>query len=262
MPPKTREVKFGPHLFRIAETPAGFEGVLVGAGATRFAAPDEAGLIRKLSAEAMKGERGFVGYDGARARFLRLFPQGFADPALCKDELEYKREMAEWLAREAPLERALLGEADPRVILRAFQRTNLADTFTKAKLGTVLKGARAADLVAILAHFAADRDARPGCEALSREFAGEGVATWPVLTYLAFFWDPAKHCFLKPEFTKEYARRVGHRFAVDYATRPSAATYLRLIDMLEETRAAVADLEPRDNIDLHSFMWAVCMYDE
>jgi hypothetical protein len=169
--------------------------------------------------------------------------------------------MSAWLGREAPLERALRGEAAPAVVLRAFQRTNLPDTFTKARLGSVLKGPRAAGLVTILARFA-NGEPEAGCEALSRDYAGDGLATWPVLTYLAFFWRPDVHCFLKPEFTKEYARRVGHRFAVDYETRPSAGVYRELTDMLEQTRAVVADLGPRDYIDLHSFMWAVCMYDE
>jgi hypothetical protein len=41
-------------------------------------------------------------------------------------------------------------------------------------------------------------------------------AKWTVVT-LPFLWQPEKHMFLKPEVTKDYAARVGHRFADDYA---------------------------------------------
>lgn len=263
MPPKTKEVKFGKNTFRIAETKSGLQGILVGDSQARFRADDEADLISKLTRHVLEKDSSFIGYDGARSRFLKLFPGGFADPAFVgsksEGELFYKRAMASWLSAEAPFHRALDGAVDGLTILRAFQHTNLVDRQTKPKLSTVLKGEKAELLIEILARFA-DGEIQWACEALSRNFSDDGVATWPVLTYLAFFWRPEKHAFLKPEFTKEYAQRVGHSFGYTYSSKPDADTYHALLDMLDETRGHISDLGPSDYIDLHSFMWAVSMY--
>lgn len=265
MPLKTREIGFGSHTFRIAETSSGFQGIVVGDSQTRFSAEDESSLIAKLAQHILQKDKSFIGFDGARTRFLKLFPGGFTDPAFVgsksEGELFYKRAMSAWLCAELPLKSALDGAVDGPTVLRAFQRTNLVDSHTKAKLSTVLKGAKAKRLIEILARFA-NGDIERACESLSSEFADEGVATWPVLTYLAFFWRPEEHAFLKPEFTKEYARRVGHSFALEYSSKPEPSTYRQLLDMLEDTRRQVSDLGPSDYIDLHSFMWAVSMYED
>ena len=39
------------------------------------------------------------------------------------------------------------------------------------------------------------------------------------MTHLPFLWRPGTHMFLKPEVTKDFAARVGHRFASDYEPR-------------------------------------------
>lgn len=269
VPKRTREIKFGKHVFRIVETVSGFQGIVVGNSSMRFSAGNEAEIIRKMIAHVMQADNSFVGYDGARDRFLGLFPGGLSDNRFIgervgKDEegeLLYKRDMAAWIATEAPLSAALRGGIDGPTVLEAFQRMNLVDRFTKAKLSTVLKGPNGGNLVTILARFA-DGDTDWACKEILKEFSAEGVATWPVLTYLAFFWKPMSHAFLKPEFSKEYARQVGHRFAVDYVSRPEPHVYLQFLDMLEETRLHLSDLELTDYIDIHSFMWVVTTYDK
>lgn len=265
MPPKTREIKFGKNIFRIAETKSGFQGIVVGDSQARFAAEDEASLLSKLTQHVLQQDASFIGFDGARNRFLKLFPEGFSDPAFIgsksEGELFYKRDMASWLCAEAPLQQTIDGAVDGLTILRAFQRTNLVDSHTKPKLSTVLKGEKANRLIEILARFA-NGEIQWACETLGREFANDGVATWPVLTYLAFFWRPEEHAFLKPEFTKEYSRRVGHHFVYEYSSKPDSGTYFALLDMLDETRKHILDLGPSDYIDLHSFMWAVSMYED
>ncbi len=265
MPPKTREITFGNDTFRIAETKSGLQGIVVGDSQARFSAENEASLISKLAQHVLKNDAIFIGFDGAKNRFLKLFPGGFLDSGFIgsksEGELFYKRDMASWLCAEAPLQRTIDGAVDGLTILRAFQRTNLVDSHTKAKLSTVLKGAKAKRLIEILARFASG-EIQWACETLSHEFADDGIATWPVLTYLAFFWRPETHAFLKPDFTKEYSRRVGHSFGFDYSSKPESGTYLALLDMLDETRKHVVDLEPVDYIDLHSFMWAVSMYED
>lgn len=56
-------------------------------------------------------------------------------------------------------------------------------------------------------------------------------AKWTVVTYLPYLWRPDTHMFLKPEVTKNFATRVGHRFAAEYEPRLSLTVYESLLDL-------------------------------
>ena len=85
-------------------------------------------------------------------------------------------------------------------------------------------------------------------------------AKWTVATYLSFLWRPNKHMFLKPEVTKDFAARVGHRFASDYEPRLNIEVYDSLLDLASKTTTELVDLKPRDRIDVQSFIWVVGDY--
>ena len=68
--------------------------------------------------------------------------------------------------------------------------------------------------------------------------------------------------FLKPEVTKDFAARVGHRFASDYQPRLEIAVYESLLDLVSKTADELAELNPRDRIDVQSFIWVVGDYKE
>jgi hypothetical protein len=59
--------------------------------------------------------------------------------------------------------------------------------------------------------------------------------------------------FLKPNVTRVAAREYGFDFA--YQSKPNWETYASLLAFAERVRADNADLEPRDMIDLQSFIW-------
>jgi len=87
-------------------------------------------------------------------------------------------------------------------------------------------------------------------------------ARWTVVTYLPFLWRPETHMFLKPEVTKDFAARVGHRFATEYEPRLDSGVYVSLLDLVEQTADRLAELRPRDRIDVQSFIWVVSYYEE
>jgi hypothetical protein len=89
-----------------------------------------------------------------------------------------------------------------------------------------------------------------------------GRISWPIVTYLPFLWDYRKHMFLKPTVTMDFADRVGHDFHHCYSAEPNADTYCALLDLVGETRSAIAELKPRDNLDIQSFIWVVGEYRE
>jgi hypothetical protein len=68
--------------------------------------------------------------------------------------------------------------------------------------------------------------------------------------------------FLKPEVTKDFAARVGHRFASDYEAGLEIDVYESLLDLASETEGELTELGPRDRIDVQSFIWVVGSYKE
>jgi hypothetical protein len=88
------------------------------------------------------------------------------------------------------------------------------------------------------------------------------AAKWTAITYLPFLWRPDLHMFLKPEVTKEFAERVGHRFAHVYAPALDMAVYECLLDLVRQTSEEIVDLHPRDHIDIGSFIWVAGAYTE
>ncbi len=68
--------------------------------------------------------------------------------------------------------------------------------------------------------------------------------------------------FLKPEASKDFAARVGHRFHLDYEPGLEVGVYESLLDLAERTAGELADLNPRDRIDVQSFIWVVGNYRE
>jgi hypothetical protein len=97
---------------------------------------------------------------------------------------------------------------------------------------------------------------------MERALKPHGAAKWTVVTYLPFLWRPETHMFLKPEVTKDFAARVGHRFASDYEPRLKLDVYHSLLDLASETEQELSELEPRDWIDVQSFIWVVGSYKE
>jgi hypothetical protein len=66
--------------------------------------------------------------------------------------------------------------------------------------------------------------------------------------------------FLPPEATKDFAARVGHSFAHKYQAKLVPEVYQSLLDLVAKTEKEIADLEPRDRIDVQSFIWVVGAY--
>jgi hypothetical protein len=259
-----KDIKFGPNTLRIRKQNDGFAGIIVGQSGIREVAAT-AELVRELLIKRC-GEQapGFIGIEGARNRFLKLFPNGFSDAKFIGDgkfegERAYKVLAADQFRQHLPLSKVSKSEDGGLIALKAMQKTNLLDQYTKAKLSDVLRGDKAVDFLRIAADFA-EGEIVSACSAVNRRFKDAGVNTWVCLTYFPFLWLPEQHMFLKPEFTQTFAQRIGHRFEHDYQTRPNLETYLSLIQMTETVRASVIDLQPRDNIDIHSFMWATIEY--
>ena len=68
--------------------------------------------------------------------------------------------------------------------------------------------------------------------------------------------------FLKPQVTVDFAERVGHPFAYQYAATCEAPIYQNLLTLVGDLEQKIAALQPRDRIDVQSFIWVVGKYDD
>ncbi|HEX6316619.1 MAG TPA: hypothetical protein VFZ73_17225, partial [Gemmatimonadaceae bacterium] len=82
---------------------------------------------------------------------------------------------------------------------------------------------------------------------------GTRVLTWPIVTAFPFIAQPDRHLFFKPTVTRRAA--AAYDYPLPYESRPSWTVYSALLDFAKRLRRDLGDLEPRDMIDLQSFMW-------
>jgi hypothetical protein len=224
---------------------------------------------RQTNSEKTKPAKSPVLSNGARRcreKFLHFFPKGFDDPKYISWERGYK-----WNAHEQWQEtlnrtifRALLGEGRfPEICSRAVRiesRTNLLFSFEKMALRDAVKpteGARAfAEGLFEFLHGRARVETRFNrwCDVLAAlPRPKRRVLTHPVATVFGFIAEPGTHIFLKPQVTRAAAREYG--FELYYTPRPSWETYASMLEFAETVRRDLNDLQPRDMMDIQSFMW-------
>ena len=202
----------------------------------------------------------FVGYQGAINQFLRVYPKGFEDPFFLADERAYKLKAHEKA-------KILLGK---EVLVEQIKNHKYSDVCASARKvfinlifpneGMAFKSfvERPKNAEAFCPRFFQllyGLDFDSAFDDLSALLAPAGAAKWTILTYWPFILFPDRHVFMKPEVAQEAARRLGDSF--DYQSRPSAAVYFKYLGFARRLRENISDLEPRDNIDIQTFMYAV-----
>jgi hypothetical protein len=198
--------------------------------------------------------------------FLKEFPGGFADSRYLKEEREYK-----WAAHELFVQ-TLGGGALSRLV-EAGDATTLADRAKRVEAATInllypvekarFRAAFAQPEIA-LAYFRALGDLLDAAEPSSAFPAyakavdalpnpGGPSASWPMATVLPFAARPDVFLFVKPNPTKEIAKR----FELDlrYRPAPNWETYQQVIKLVKLLREDLDPLGCRDMIDVQSFIY-------
>jgi hypothetical protein len=203
----------------------------------------------------------------ARRTFLRLFPGGFSDDRYLAWERDYKveanrlwrQEVGGKAAFRAALDRgrhrdiadaAVRIEAS-RALLFSFEKMALRDA-----VRTPAGARRFADGLYDWLHGPGGEQARferwtDAVQALPRRQTR--VATWPVVTVFGAIARPNVHLFVKP-LTMQRAAEA-YAFDLSYRSRPGWGTYASVLELARIVREDLADLGPRDQIDVQSFLW-------
>lgn len=203
-----------------------------------------------------------------KKRFLRFFPEGFADQRYIDWERTYK-----WEAHK--LWEKILGKKEFYSLLRmgefsdicsramqAESKTNFLFSFEKMALRDALRTGSGAHIFS-----AALYNLLYGSEPMKNRFVQwivavmelprikARVASWPVITYFPFIAKPDKYMILKPTAMVVAAEELKYDF--DYSSKPSYRTYESLMNFANLTWEAIADLEPKDYHDIQSFLWVI-----
>ena len=222
------------------------------------------GKERKVS--SIQNHRASANALACRRKFLQFFPKGFYDEKYIAWERGYK-----WQAHERWEEQlnrtefqSLLKKGDfAKIAARAVKiesPTNLLFSFEKMALRDAVKTPEGAQIFVEglddFLHGAGKPESKleRWCAAVARlPKIQSRVLTHPVVSVFGFLAQPKKHIFLKPNVTRAAARSYG--LDLLYKSKPSWETYASLLDFAELTNHDLADLKPRDMIDVQSFIW-------
>lgn len=203
-----------------------------------------------------------------REKFLRFFPNGFEDEKYVAWERGYKWQAHEkWNAQlnraeyQSLLEKREFGEIASRAV-KIESPTNLIFSFEKLALRDAVRSTEGAQIFAENLYDFLHGVGKPKqkferwIEAVGRLPKKQSrVLTHPIVTVFGFIAQPKKHIFLKPKVTQAAARAYGFDF--QYRSKLSWETYASLLEFAETIKRDLADLKPRDMIDIQSFIWVL-----
>lgn len=268
---KTTDEKYGKATLRIGQAKnGGWSGLVIIAGKQAgdiFHDDDRDRLRTRLMNHAGTVHPNYFGIDEAVTRFLRYMPGGFAGKRYTSHDSErrYKVDAHRTLTNLLPLAAAANAtDEDGARLAAAFKKDQLWTHMPSLQESTRLKEVLAKNGGAFLRAAAAfaNEDFAEGISGMHAALKAHGLLSWPIATYLPFLWNPARHMFLKPTVTRDFAERIGHQFAVEYDPEIRADVYESLLDLVDHTATAIASLKPADRIDVQSFIWVVGEYRE
>jgi hypothetical protein len=229
----------------------------------RLLAGTEEEAERELKQQLRSLSNRFVGFEGGINLFLRAYPPGFRDPYFDHDERSYKlraHAKAQDLLGEARL-RTRLERADYAGIGEDAERvfTNLVFPNERMRFKDFVRrgGPPLRDFAIALADLLYGDEAAfdPAFDRIAALLRPSDAAKWPVITYWPFILHPGRHMLLKPEVATTCAAGLGLDFAYD--SFPTAALYGGYLRLVRQIRDGIGELQPRDNIDVQTFMYTV-----
>lgn len=203
----------------------------------------------------------FVSVQGAINLFGKAFPGGFTSEFYGYYERKYKDNTAQFVADKLAERRIkeLIAGGDHAAVAaaakQALSTSNLSFANEQMALGDALKNGRVVQPFAEGLHELLYGDFDIALEELASLLKPYNAVKWPILTFWPFFRFPDRHMFLKPTIVQTCADRMGYELRYD--SMPNRDTYRSLLGFTTFLREGIAELAPRDNIDIQTFMYVV-----
>jgi hypothetical protein len=234
----------------------------------RGAGRHHSAVMAQVAAQLSAARAARSGAQRCRRKFLQYFPRGFRDPDYLALEREYK------VATHRRWQEAL-GPAEFHRLLQKGKHAEIAARAVRVEQSSPHSFIFSFEKMALRDAVKAADGARAFAEGLYQFLHGQDplatrfenwvtvvgslprrqtrVLTWPLVTVFGFLAQPEQHLFLKPMVTRAAARAYGHDLL--YRSRPSWEVYQSLLGFAARIRQDQRDLQPRDMIDLQSFIW-------
>jgi hypothetical protein len=203
----------------------------------------------------------YIGVSGTINLFRKAFPGGFECWYYADRERDYKDGTARIVA-EVLDEGHLRGLIDAgehgevaTLAVRALAACNLCPWQEQHALNAALATGTVAAPFARGLHRLLYEDFDPALEELASLLKPYNAAKWTVLTYWPFFRFPERHMFMQPVVARKCAARMGYE--LHYESTPNRETYRSLLGLSAFVREGIAALEPKDNIDMQSFIYVI-----
>ena len=192
--------------------------------------------------------------------FLDVYPDGFYGQKQAIEERDYKLQASQLfkalLGKDSYSE--LLNEKDyPEIIKRLAQcvsSTNfIQGSFEKPiLLDTINKNAERY-CMALYNFIHGNEPEQERIDAYINVLDELSLLKWTYFSYFLFLSDTDKYMFVKPEMLKRSLEIC--RYPLSYESKPSYELYNEILKFSHWLKAKIAELSPRDMIDVHSFMW-------
>lgn len=248
-------------LYRHAPSGRWIGVVRKGAHASQFVNSEREQLIEEMEAETSPPPPAIKGYKGAIERFLYLYPGGFENAAYLAGERGGKLKAGDQLR---PILDSHTTDEDAVPLLRSAlallnrgKQSPLHMT-ESSDLDRAWRGPGAdLHIRALRAFGEGDRN---NAFRLTRRALEGGRCSWPMATLFPGLLQPKQDAVLRPEAVKTFARSVRSSFIDIYESEPNFAVYEAFLHMLDVTAKEIAELAPRDYVDLVSFVWVTTSY--
>ena len=219
-------------------------------------------LLDRVDPKAAAGA-GYQSLNLSIKGFKDRYPGGFHGDRYLNEERDYKveaHELAKTILNRGELERLLENRAFAdvcRSALQAVNKTNLIFPNEKTALRNGLKPAERKKTFAVALHalLHGENAFRLRFQRFASVLDKLGAAKWTVATYFPFLLYPDRHQFIKPKYSQNAARICA--FDIQYTPKLTWRTYKQMLRFSDYLKSELAVLEPRDNIDVQSFMWAI-----
>jgi len=195
--------------------------------------------------------------------FLEAYPDGFSGDKYISREREYKDEghiLAIELLNQESFNELLEANNYDEIVIRALKVVNKFKLFVpneKMSLKDGLVEAEAKERFSLSLYnllYSTD-DLEMRFKGWISTLQAIGADKWTTATYFLFVIFPDKYMFIKPTVTQA----VADICAFNIAFKPSLnwKTYSKVLELSSYLKKEIQALEPKDMIDVQSFMWCI-----
>ncbi len=195
--------------------------------------------------------------------FLEQFPEGFYGQRFKEEERDYKMRAhslaLELLGGETFHTLVETGEHSEvcKRALKIVNATNLIFRNEKMALKDGLATGKAGRSFSLQLYdvLYGDGELQKRFESFSSVLEEIEADKWTTASYFLFLTHPDMHMFVKPTITRHAAELCGYE--INYKPQLNWLTYSSVLNFAGYLRGELADLKPRDMIDVQSFMWCI-----